>query len=431
LARERRPSLLPPGASVVVEVTGLDDEGRGRGHVDSAGTIVDVAVRGAFPGDRVRASVQRVYPKIPLLVARMRDVLTPGDARVDPRCPNPAPCLGCPLDPLIPSAEVDLKRGLVSAALEGMDIEIDDVLVPERDLGRRQKVKLVPGKNGALGLYAPHSHHVVDAHACARHHPALVAALRQVKDALGPDARDVKAVVARVFREGVAMVIVTPRALEDRIWFALTDLYATGALAGIAERVDPRDTNSVVGGTITRSHGGPWFSPLGHAGARETVDHFCQPDPWLAEEMYALCAGWVREGGERAVDLYAGSGGFTRHLVERGCEVVAVEENPICERSLVENGARPVVGTVFDALGSLGEVDGVVADPPRKGLREDTEGILKLDAKRIALVSCDTRALTRDLTALQAGGYRVARVVPVDLFAGAPRIEVVTLLERA
>ena len=46
-------SLPAPGSRFEVSVDIIDEEGRGRGlHPDFQSTPIDVAVRGAFPGDQ-------------------------------------------------------------------------------------------------------------------------------------------------------------------------------------------------------------------------------------------------------------------------------------------------------------------------------------------------------------------------------------------
>jgi len=48
----------------------------------------------------------------------------------------------------------------------------------------------------------------------------------------------------------------------------------------------------------------------------------------------------------------------------------------------------------------------------------------------IVAVSCNPGTLARDLRILVDGGYRIARVVPVDQFLFSPHIEVVVQLQR-
>ncbi len=441
---------------LIVTIDALDDEGRGRGLLspDAADEVrVDVAVRGAFPGDVVEMSVERVFPARRLAVGRMTTLLEEGPLRVRRTCRHPPPCVGCPLDGLDPGAQVALKRERVARALldAGLDaealggMEIDDVLAAPSLTGYRQKVKLVAGgRAGALklGLYAPYSHFVVDASRCATHHPSLLSAMSALKDALDAarvepsfhDARGLKAVVMRAFREGPSAVVVVGAPLSDEAWMRLRDVVDDGRLRAIAERVDASTGNSVIGGEVTRRAGPELMTPL-DGGPATSVDAFCQPDAAQARALYRSAAEWLAEGGHHVLDAYAGTGGFARAVLEQRPEadVTAVESSPFCLAALDSLGVTVHGADVATALWSLkaGAFDAVVADPPRKGLAADAEGLAALGARRFALVSCDPDAMARDVRVLLDAGYRVRRFLPVDLFAGTPEIEVLTLLERS
>lgn len=442
--------LPQKGARVVVVIEAMDDEGRGRGLLAPEADDderVDVAVRGAFPGDRVEAVVERVFPARRLVASRLLRLLEEGAARVGRTCPHPPPCVGCPLDGLEPGAQIALKRERVVRALADVglgELAVDDVLPAPSLTGYRQKTKLaVGGRAGALkvGLFAPRSHFVVDTTRCATHHPSLIPALAAVKDALdasgiAPATRDalgLKAVVLRAFHEGPGAVVVSGHPLPDDTWLELKDLVSTGRLAQVCERIDAGPGNSVIGGEITRSFGQDLLSPL-EGGPAAPVDAFCQPDPVQARALYDLVAGFVAEGGAHVLDAYAGTGGFSR-AVRRAlpeAQLTAVERAEPCLPTLRALGAEVLGEDVSSAVTKLrtGAFDSVIADPPRKGLADDGAALAALAATRFALVSCDPDAMARDLSLLVAAGYRPVRIVPVDLFAGTPEVEVVSLLER-
>ena len=55
-------SLPAPGSRFELLIEAIDDEGRGRGfHPNYKKAAVDVAVRGAFPGDHTLVVVEKVY----------------------------------------------------------------------------------------------------------------------------------------------------------------------------------------------------------------------------------------------------------------------------------------------------------------------------------------------------------------------------------
>ncbi len=74
--------------------------------------------------------------------------------------------------------------------------------------------------------------------------------------------------------------------------------------------------------------------------------------------------------------------------------------------------------------------DAVVFDPPRAGAAAQAEALAKSSVPKLVAVSCNPGTLARDLRILVDGGYRIARVVPVDQFLFSPHIEIVAQLER-
>ena len=69
-------------------------------------------------------------------------------------------------------------------------------------------------------------------------------------------------------------------------------------------------------------------------------------------------------------------------------------------------------------------------DPPRAGASAQAAELAKSRVPKLVAVSCNPGTLARDLRLLVDGGYRIARVVPVDQFLFSPHIEVVAELER-
>ncbi len=73
----------------------------------------------------------------------------------------------------------------------------------------------------------------------------------------------------------------------------------------------------------------------------------------------------------------------------------------------------------------------VLLDPPRAGAAACVPALLRLRPRRIVYVSCDPATLARDVRALSAGGYRLSRAVPLDLFPQTAHVETVVQLNLA
>ena len=135
------------------------------------------------------------------------------------------------------------------------------------------------------------------------------------------------------------------------------------------------------------------------------------------------------------LDAYTGVGTFAVLLAPYVARVLAVEESSAAVADARENAAGSpnvefVLGRTEDVLGDLpARPDVVVLDPPRSGCQPRAlEKLLDLAPERVAYVSCDPETLARDLKVLCTGGYKLDRVVPIDMFPQTHHVECVALL---
>jgi tRNA/tmRNA/rRNA uracil-C5-methylase (TrmA/RlmC/RlmD family) len=144
--------------------------------------------------------------------------------------------------------------------------------------------------------------------------------------------------------------------------------------------------------------------------------------------------------GERALDLYAGVGLFTRFVGETtGARVVAVE----ADRTACQH-ARANLAALKAAVVECGPTDRVlragydepfdlvVLDPPREGAkRAVVEQVVDRRPRAVAYVACDPAALGRDVAIFGEHGYELTAVRAFDLFPMTHHVECVALLTRS
>ena len=76
--------------------------------------------------------------------------------------------------------------------------------------------------------------------------------------------------------------------------------------------------------------------------------------------------------------------------------------------------------------------DVIALDPPRAGSTPAfLEAAMAISPRRIVYISCNPATQARDLEVLGAGGYRLLRLSPVDMFPHNSRALRVAVLERA
>lgn len=327
-----------------------------------------------------------------------------------------------------------------------------------RPWGFRHKAAFVFGRDAAGGLtighYAAGSRIVVPVRECPVHaaranriafalHRHLAAAR---VPAAGPDLDGLlRHVIVRTThdeREAVAMLVVTrnDRSLRRPVRaFLAGPERPTGFFVNVHDRPGPfmvgRETIRIDGRSHVREE---W------PGAAFLVSPtaFFQTNP---EGARLLVDEVVRAAGPPGtlLDLYAGSGLFALPLARRGWRVTAVEENRQAmrdaEANLRLNGLPPgrvrlVVARVEAALADLRPpVDLVVLDPPRQGASPPVIDAVfgRLAPPRAIYVSCNPASLGAELPAIAGHGYRVTRVLPVDMFPHTDHVELVATIERS
>src|SRR5262249_11941301 len=93
----------------------------------------------------------------------------------------------------------------------------------------------------------------------------------------------------------------------------------------------------------------------------------------------------------------------------------------VCAPVEREVAARAARGERFDLI---------LLDPPREGARALVAQLPALGAERIVYVSGDPMTLARDVRALVAARYTLARATAVDLMPQTYHVETVAVLDR-
>ncbi|WP_168210602.1 23S rRNA (uracil(1939)-C(5))-methyltransferase RlmD [Persicimonas caeni] len=177
---------------------------------------------------------------------------------------------------------------------------------------------------------------------------------------------------------------------------------------------------------------------------------FFQPNTLQAEVLYAqvLEKTGLRDaerGKARVLDLYCGTGTIGLCMAPYAKHVVGIELQPDAVDNARQNAGQNGIDNVTFFAGDVGDVlsqddfkkaagavDIVVVDPPRAGLLpEAREQLKQIDAPRLVYVSCNPKALARDLAELCEFGYTIETIQPVDMFPHTYHVENVALLEKA
>jgi 23S rRNA (uracil1939-C5)-methyltransferase len=415
-----------------------------------------VFVRGAVPGDRVRARIGK--SKRSWAEADLVELLEPSRERVEPVAPHP----GAPWQVLPYERQLEEKEAQVRDALERIGgfgrLPVEPIVPAGQHLRYRNKVEYSFGEDAhgelVLGFHRPGRFDLID------DLPVDILASERVDEAreavkawcreegLTAWDRETQTGLLRnlVVREGrrtgqVQARIVTSPGADFRVDELAAAIPADSVLwtraEGVAETTRGGDTKAVRGPVALEEE-------LSELRFRISPDAFFQTNTEMAERLYGAAAEFAGlSGRETVLDLFCGIGTIAIVLALDSAEVWGVE---LIEEAVADaignaklNGvdnARFFAGDVRLVMRELlersGSPDVVVVDPPRAGLSQKVvRRIIEAEAQRIVYVSCNPTTLAPNARQLVDAGWKLRTVRPVDMFPQTPHIESVALLERA
>jgi 23S rRNA (uracil1939-C5)-methyltransferase len=412
---ERFKTKAPPVRTVEATIERIVPGGAGLAH--AAG--LTLFVTDAAPGDRALVRIDRVQGKSGF--GAIDELLEPSPLRVvDAR---QGPCGGCDFQHLTYEAQLAAKVAIVRDCLRrigGIEPLPDIPIVQSpRQWGYRARAEWqYDGDARLIGSYERGTHRICEGNECQVLRPELTAVLDRLRERL---------------RNGA---LPSGRA-EIRAALGDEGTTLSPPLLGEPERA----LSVTVGGERYRFDASCFFqanldvlSDL----VEETL-RFAGP---AAEEILAETETEEGEPQVRAtaVDLYCGVGLFSLPLARRFDRVFGVDAYLRAIRYARQNADEAGLANVRLADLSveqwlaergrgIGRVALAVADPPRAGLGPAAlQGLVRLEPRRIAYVSCDPATLARDLKQLTGHGYELAAIKAIDMFPQTHHVEIVAHL---
>lgn len=428
-----------------------------------------VFVRGAVPGDRVRAQVTRRKQRH--AEARLLDIVEPSAARVSPPCGHAADCGGCEWQTLSYATQLEYKQRQVVEALEHVGglhgFELEPIAGMDEPWRYRNKMEFSFGEHDGrlvLGLHRRGSwREVVEVTDCLLASARVNRARQTVADAC-------RALGLRAYERGAGRDE-TPRGLLRHLVVREThaggdlalNLYVSGSFPEedeMAALVRAGGEVTAMGVTVNASRAdaavgeGPAML-FGRGVVRERLagvdlevplTAFLQTNTRMCEVLYATALRFAAPAPEReAWDLYCGIGALTLPLARRARRVHGIEIqeeaiaaarvnarlNAVANADFRAGDVRRLLKEALAAPRKEGAPAVVVVDPPRAGLaRKALQRAAALGADRLVYVSCNPATLAGNGAELAGLGYRLARVAPVDMFPQTHHVEAVALFER-
>lgn len=458
------------GRTVVLSIRALSAAGEGVGFVAAC----PILVRGTIPGELVRVAITKRGGKASR--GRLQEILRPCRDRIVPRCRHFGPCARCALQHVEYAAQLRLKSRLLHDVLrqrlDSRQLPLRPVISNDSAFETRHKadflVSFVNGQYVPGHCQAETGHHL-PIEECPVHHPTAnrvaFAICNAINRAGPPDRQRFDHLIVRVSsldQRAMAVLVTTTqlqRADADAPPLPCPDVdlptmrrlgqiavVADPAIAGMHWNINRRPGPAVLGdetiylageSRLTESVAGVQFSLSPTA--------FFQTNPLAARRLVETVLRFVPPGSSNTVmDLYAGVGLFSLALAKQGHRVLAVEEN---RAAVADAEASQLLNQIDGCRWNCGDVaafmthgipdhsspDVMILDPPRAGCAKTVADAIvgPWRPRSLVYISCEPRALARDLAFFVASGYRIREIQPIDMFPQTMHLETVVLLETS
>jgi len=365
-------------------------------------------------------------------------------------CPIASRCGGCTLQHISYEHQISLKQIYLEEQFHAYHVY--PIIPCPDEFSCRNKAQFAIQKDPktnliSVGLYAKHSHRVIDTEECLILYPELNSLLSQFRSFLKITKESVydektqtgflRHLVLRYSPENqeamIALVATDAFFSEKDIFchFFNTLPFVRSILLNVNQ--DPGDT--VLGKNNILLYGKDHIlDKIGSLQFFCQLNTFMQVNPQQRLTLYKVIQKHILPG-HTLWDLYCGVGSIALFLHAQFDHVIGIESDEhsieLARKNASLNGishANFFHSKSEDAELNIGQNDSVVLDPPRKGCHPSLlKKLCELKPKCIIYVSCNPVSCLRDLEILK-NEYQVHFLQPIDLFTQTMHIESVLLL---
>lgn len=372
-------------------------------------------------------------------------------------------CGGCQLLKINREEQAKQKREYVEKIMEKshLDVKVAPVLMAKNDLYYRNKVIVGFAKdkerNVYSGLYAAHSHRVVNTSGCLMQ-PHLINKIideitklvESMKIELYNERtgtgllRHVLIRYAHATNEVMVVFVTSKKMFPSRRNLVNALVKQFPQITTIIQNINSRQTSIVMQDESIILYGKGYITDI-LCGLKisfsansfyQIHSEQCEVLYELAKEMLAL------RPQDKVLDTYCGVGTIGLSLASQCREVTGVEINgdaiKMAKQNAAQNNIKNVRFIAMDSTQFMKEArkfhqsyQAIILDPPRAGTTKMfIESACSLQPNRILYISCDPKTQARDLIFFKRFGYYTDEIRPVDMFPYTDHIETVALLTK-
>jgi 23S rRNA (uracil1939-C5)-methyltransferase len=443
---------MEAGEKLQLKIDGVSHEGSG---VARFGGLV-IFVEGALPGETVMATLTQTGKTF--VRAEATEILNASRLRAEPFCRHYADCGGCSLQHSTYEGQLEIKRTIVTNALERIGkfagIEVSPVIGMDQPYHYRNKAeyRIETGGDGRVvcGFRKRSSHECVDISECKVVPDISLEVLSTLREELrgmtDSASLGLRHAVVRTGSEGKVMLSMVSTELSSSSHIKLANRLneKIPALSSINHSYNRRSIGEVMGWRNTLLYGVPKISQsIGGFSFSISPTSFLQVNSIQVESLYKTAVDFASiDKSTSVLDLYCGIGTITLLLAQKARKVLGIESNPEAVRDAFDNAQRNDIGNASFKVGraeALIRSDDVrrlsaevaVIDPPRAGCEPSVlDGLSSSQINRIVYISCDPATLARDAARLSNSGFAIKAVQPIDMFPHTSHVECVVLMSR-
>ncbi len=415
-----------------------------------------------LPGEKVKAEILR--RRKGFLEGRLLEVLTASTDRISARCSHFGTCGGCTYQDFNYDKQLEEKERLVRESLQKLggfaNPPVESIIPSPDTFFYRNKMEFsFADQNGqlVLGLHERgHFEKMFDVKACFLQ--------SELSNQIVTFCRDYFArsglpgynwhfhegfLRFLVIREGKntgerMIALVTSEGEADLKTWAEELVRKFPQITSVLHLVNPTKAQVATGEEEMVLWGKPYIKEkIGKFNFFLSAKTFLQTNSRQTENLYQKALELSQlSGSEKILDLYCGAGTISLFISPFAKEVEGVEIVPEAIQMAGKNKKENGVENAHFVLGEARKIakqyrlenrsfDRIILDPPRAGLHPKViRDVLPLGAEKITYVSCNPTTFARDAKLFVEGGYRLARVIPVDMYPHTFHVELVGQLEK-
>ena len=431
--------------SNIIEITSIDNEGRGIGHLNEKIIFVD----NALINETVRFKVLKKKKNI--LFARSEEIIKESTQRVKPICVVYGTCGGCSMQHFEASTQLAYKQRAFEETLQHVGkVRPETILSPisgplhSYRHKARFRVKFVKKKNKVLiGFNEKKSHFLTDMKICAVV-PTKISILLEPLQLLF-NTLSIKDKIPQIeYASNQKRHIMVVRILEELSDGDKKSLELFQEAHGIEFWTQTKGYETIKPLVKTMD------AEIIYSNIEFGLNFFFQPtsftqiNPFVNLVLIRMAMALLQpKKNELIIDFFSGLGNFTLPIATFGSSVIGVEGDD----ALVESGLKNATSNnlsenvnfmkvdLFNAeledIKLLGKADKWLIDPPRDGALNLIHLINSdIQPKKIVYISCNAATLGRDANILtNEKGYKLSKSGILNMFPHTSHVESISLFE--